>query len=104
MYLADYFAIIRSDEESASGCKISCRIPSEDYDHLAFPGGSEIFAIPNGWQNTKEHQSPRFHMLTNTNMNGSSFYSVFFTFYTAVQERVEFLTLVGKVTIKFLYK
>ena len=88
MYLADYFAIIRSDEESASGCKISCRIPAEDHEHLAFPGGSEIFAIPNGWCNTKEHQSPRFHMLTNTNMNGSSFYSVFFTFYTAVKDRV----------------
>ena len=86
MFLADYFAIIRSDAESQSGCRISCRIPAEDHEHLAFPGGSESFAIPNGWSNTKAHQSPRFHMLTNTKVDGTVYYSVFFTFYTVVKE------------------
>lgn len=86
MFLADYFAIVRSSSEREVGCAISCRIPPEDHEHLPFPEGIELFALPTGWTTERTHQPPRVHTVTNTKLNGSRYYSVFFTFYTKTDE------------------
>lgn len=63
LYLADYFAVISTkvdgDEESPF---ISLKVPSDNSIEFGpFPGGIELFALPNGWSIEQKWRQPVFH-------------------------------------------
>ena len=104
-FLADYFAVINTKEDdipqdwflkssvrwnrSGGRCpmirnlyKVKFRIPEKDISkENPFPEGTELFAMPNGWQLFDQWQPCSFHSVQLTKIDGSAYWASFFNYF-----------------------
>jgi len=79
-FLADYFAVINTKEDDIPQVKF--RIPEKNISkENPFPEGTELFAMPNGWQLFDQWQPCSFHSVQLTKIDGSAYWASFFNYF-----------------------
>ena len=62
--------------------KVKFRIPEKDISkENPFPEGTELFAMPNGWQLFDQWQPCSFHSVQLTKIDGSAYWASFFNYF-----------------------